>query len=91
MDFIVPVSTARFGFTVATSQQYQATQRLSPDDELVSFKSVTNSVQGSDVAPATSSQNYTSFDSDGNFYNCQIATQKNTLTSVSQGCTPEQD
>ena len=51
-----------------------------------SFHSVTNSVKSTDVSPASSSQDYTSYDSDGNFYSCQIASANNALTTVSQGC-----
>jgi Peptide N-acetyl-beta-D-glucosaminyl asparaginase amidase A len=90
VDFIYPVSSARFGFTVTTTQNYHAEKRVSHGEDLTSFSSVTNSVNASDVSPAASSQNYNSVDSDGTFYNCQIATQNNTLTTVSRGCTPQQ-
>jgi len=45
-------------------------------------------VTASDVSPAASSQKYTYFDSTGVFYDCQIASNNNTLTAVSQGCKP---
>ncbi|MGZ5530033.1 MAG: hypothetical protein ACXWJB_15260, partial [Limisphaerales bacterium] len=73
---------------VATAQKYQAEKQVSRGGDLVSFSSVTNSVKASDVAPSSSSQNYTDFSSEGDFYNCQIASQSNTLTRVSRGCAP---
>jgi len=89
VDLVLPVSSATFGFTVATGQKYQFDKEISFDGFLTSFSSVTNTVNGSDVSPATSSQQYTAFDSDGTFYNCQIASKDNILTNVSRGCTPE--
>jgi hypothetical protein len=86
VDFIFPVNPSRFGFTVTTSQKYQAGQVISREGEVVSANAVNNSVKATDVSPASSSQTYTSFDSDGGFYNCHIATANNTLTSVSRGC-----
>ena len=90
VDVIFPVPSATFGFTVATKQNYNSAKYVSSDQGLTSFNVVNNSVQSSDVSPASSSQNYTSFGSDGTFYNCQIASQNNTLTTVSRGCTPAQ-
>lgn len=89
VDFVYPVSTAEFGFTVATTQNYRA-NKLVYGGGWGYFNSANNFVQASDVSPAASSQNYTSFDSNGKFYNCQIASAKNTLTKVSRGCTPNQ-
>ncbi len=89
VDFVYPVPSATFGFTVATAQKYQAEKQVSRSGDLVSFSSVTNSVKASDVAPSSSSQNYTDFSSEGDFYNCQIASQSNTLTKVSRGCAPD--
>ena len=86
VDLVLPVSNSTFGLTVATSQNYQADHRVSAGGNLESFHSVSNKVEGSDVSPTSSSQDYTSYDSDGNFYNCQIASANNTLTSVSKGC-----
>ena len=91
VDFIFPVSTSEFGFTVTTGQKYQAGQQVSRDGEVVSANAVNNSVNATDVSPASSSQTYTSFDSDGTFYNCHIATANNTLTSVSRGCSLNQN
>jgi hypothetical protein len=81
-----PVSTSEFGYTVDTKQDYQAGSQVSFGRRLVGFSSVSNEVQASDISPATSSQDYTSFGSDGTFYNCQIASKNNTLTKVSRGC-----
>jgi len=89
VDFVFPVSASPFGFTVATTQKYHTDDQVSFDGYLASFNSVTNSVSASDVSPASSSQNYTAFDSDGQFYNCQIASKSNTLTKVSRGCKPD--
>jgi hypothetical protein len=91
VDFIAPVSNSMFGFTVATTQKYQADSQLSIDGFVLHESAVTNSVSASDVSPAASSQTYTSFDSDGGFYNCHIASANNTLTSVSRGCKPDKD
>lgn len=85
VDLVIPAN-ATFGLTVVTSQNYQADHHVSAGGNLESFHSVTNKVEGSDVSPTSSSQGYTSYDSDGNFYNCQIASANNTLTSVSKGC-----
>lgn len=86
VDLVLPVSNSEFGLTVATSQNYQVDHRVSAGGNLESFQSVTNKVQSTDVSPAASSQDYTSYDSDGNFYFCQIASANNTLTTVSKGC-----
>ncbi|MGD1076948.1 MAG: peptide-N4-asparagine amidase [Candidatus Sulfotelmatobacter sp.] len=91
VDFIYPVSSSPFGFTVATAQKYQASQQVSRDGHVAYSTSVTNSVTATDVSPAVSSQTYTSSDSDGTFYNCHIASANNTLTSVSRGCRQDQD
>jgi hypothetical protein len=90
VDFISPVSSSRFGFTVTTAQKYQAGHQISRDGEVTSAKAVTNSVNSTDVSPAASSQTYTSFDSDGAFYNCHIASGNNILTTVSRGCRQDQ-
>lgn len=86
VDLSYPVSTSEFGYTVDTKQNYQAGSQVSFDRLLVGFSSVSNDVQATDVSPASSSQDYTSFDSDGTFYNCQIASKNNTLSKVSRGC-----
>jgi hypothetical protein len=89
VDFTYPVPSARFGFTVATTQTYQADTQVSSEGELQQFSSVTNSGSATDVAPAQSSQEFTQFGSDGGFYDCQIASNSNTLTNVSRGCNPK--
>jgi hypothetical protein len=91
VDFIYPVSSATFGFTVTTGQKYQAGQQVSHDGHVTSATAVTNSVNATDVSPASSSQTYTSFDSDGMFYNCHIAAANNILTSVGRGCKKDED
>ena len=91
VDFIYPVSSSPFGFTVATAQKYQASQQVSRDGHVAYSTSVTNSVTATDVSPAVSSQTYTSSGSDATFYNRHIASANNTLTSVSRGCRQDQD
>ncbi len=91
VDFIAPVPSAHYGFTVTTGQKYQADREVSRDGRVISADAVTNSVNATDVSPASSSQTYTSFDSENGFYNCHIATANNTLTSVSRGCNEDQD
>lgn len=86
VDVTYPVSSAEFGLTVATTQDYQSGKQIFLDGFPLYFSSVNNSLQGSDVSPASSSQHYVSFDSTGQFYDCQIASKNNTLTSVSPGC-----
>jgi len=89
LDFVDPVSTALFGFTVTFAQNYQADTEQSVDGFIVHAASVSNSVNATDASPVKSSQTYTSFDSNSGFYNCHIASENNTLTSVSRGCKPE--
>ena len=89
VNFTFPVTTAPFGFTVATTQKYHTDSEIWFGWFPAYFNSVTNSVAASDVTPATSSQKYSYFDSEGQFYNCQIASNNNTLTKVSQGCMPD--
>jgi len=91
VDFIYPVSSAPFGFTVDTKQNYHTDSQTSFAGFLAAFSSVTNSVHATDVSPAASSQNYTTFDSAGTFYNCQIASKNNTLAKVSRGCSEDHD
>jgi hypothetical protein len=85
-----PVSSATFGFTVATTQKYHTDKTIAFDGIPVYFNALTNTVNGSDVSPAASSQKYSYFDSQGAFYTCQIASKNNTLTKVSRGCTPDE-
>jgi Peptide N-acetyl-beta-D-glucosaminyl asparaginase amidase A len=91
VDFISPVASSRFGFTVTTGQKYQAAHLVSRGEDVVSANAVTNTVKATDVSPASSSQTYTSSDSEGTFYNCHIATANNTLTSVSRGCRQDEE
>ena len=86
-----PVSTATFGFTVATTQKYHTDKEIALDWFPIYFNSLTNSVSSTDVSPAASSQKYTYFDSEGTLYDCHIASQNNTLTEVGKGCKPDQD
>ncbi|MGO9086627.1 MAG: peptide-N4-asparagine amidase [Candidatus Sulfotelmatobacter sp.] len=90
VDFIYPVSSSPFGFTVATTQNYQTGKQIFANGFPAYFNALTNSVSASDVSPAASSQKYAYFDSDGTFYDCQIASKSNTLTKVSKGCKPNQ-
>jgi hypothetical protein len=86
VDVILPVPSAQFGLTVATTQKYHSDTRVSSEGELQRFSSVTNTASATDVSPAMSSQEYTQFDSSGRFYDCHIASNNNTLTKVSKGC-----
>lgn len=88
VDVVLPVPAAYFGLTVNTTQHYTHDQKISRNGELQSFSFVSNQENGSDISPASSWQHYTSFDSDGDFYDCRIATANNMLTSVSRGCDP---
>jgi hypothetical protein len=90
VDFVYPVSSAQFGFTVATTQKYHSDTQVFSEGELQQFNSVTNTGSATDVSPAKSSQEYTQFDSSGRVYDCRIASKNNTLTSVSRGCSSEQ-
>lgn len=88
VDFVYPVPSSPFSYTVAFTQNYQSQKQIVEGWQLAYFDSVSNSVAATDVSPALSSQNYTYFDSNGTFYNCQITSNKNTLTKVSRGCNP---
>lgn len=84
-DFILPTNT-QFGFTVATTQDYQASKLVLQHGQMSQYSWVNNLVTASDVTPASSSQTYKSFDGHGPAYNCKIASAVNVLTSVSPGC-----
>jgi hypothetical protein len=86
VDVIYPVSSALFGLTVATTQNYQSSQLVWRDGEIESFTSVSNSASASDVSPASSTQHYSSVDSSGGRYDCEIASASNILTQVSRNC-----
>jgi len=81
-----PVPSARFGFTVATTQNYRTSKLVLDNGTVRYFQSVSNSTKASDVSPNSSSQHYTLFDKHGQTYDCAIASQNNVLTSVSEGC-----
>jgi Peptide N-acetyl-beta-D-glucosaminyl asparaginase amidase A len=89
VDFIFPVSSSPFGFTVSTAQKYRSDTQVMHDGNLVRFASVSDSGKATDVSPAMSAQEYTTFNSSGRFYDCHVASKDNTLTNVSQGCTPD--
>ncbi len=84
VDFIYPVSSAPFGFTVATAQKYETSSQVLQDGQEVSSSSATNAVAASVVSPATSSQRYTQSDLGGVIYDCRIGSTNNTLTAVSK-------
>jgi Peptide N-acetyl-beta-D-glucosaminyl asparaginase amidase A len=86
VDFIYPVSTSPFGYTVATTQKYSTSNHVALDGQVVHAASVTNAVSATDVSPASSSQEYMSSDSEGASYSCDIATANNILTTVGHGC-----
>lgn len=90
VNLIFPVPTARFGFTVDTKQKYHTDREVWDGGFPTYFNSLTNTMSASDVAPASSSQKYTYFDSEDQFYNCRIASASNTLTKVSEGCNPHE-
>jgi hypothetical protein len=87
VDLILPTNTL-FGLTVATTQKYHADELTLHNGWKTGSWSVTNSVSATDAAPIASSQTYTYEDSSGTFYNCEIASANNILTSVSGGCGP---
>jgi hypothetical protein len=86
VDVVLPVNNSLFGLTVATTQKYHTSKLVLRNGEIEDFSSVSNSVSGSDVSPASSSQRYTSFDLSGRPYDCEIASANNVLTKVSRGC-----
>jgi hypothetical protein len=91
VDVILPVSSATFGLTVTTAQNYQADRQVSSRGHVIYATAVSNSVNATDVSPGASSQTYTLFDSDGTFYDCHVASANNILTTVSRGCKPDND
>ena len=86
VNVTLPVPSAQFGLTVDTTQKYHSQTQVFEEGEMQQFRSVTDSGSATDVSPATSSQEFTQFDSSGRFYDCQIASKNNTLTKVSRGC-----
>jgi hypothetical protein len=89
-DVTYPVSSSPYGFTDTTDQNYHADKQIFVGPFPIYFSSVTNTIKATDVSPAASSQQYSYFDSNGAFYDCQIASKKNVLTNISPGCTPQQ-
>jgi Peptide N-acetyl-beta-D-glucosaminyl asparaginase amidase A len=85
-DFIYPVDSALFGFTVDTNQKYNFNRLVTQNGWPVDFSAVSDSLQATDVAPSSSAQQYTYIGPGGPFYNCSIASENATLTSVSRGC-----
>lgn len=86
VDFVSPVSGSLFGITVATTQKYHTSQQISRDGSVIHESSLTNSVNATDVSPASSSQEFRFSDSDGAFYACDIASANNILTTVGRNC-----
>ncbi|HEY1676606.1 MAG TPA: peptide-N4-asparagine amidase [Candidatus Sulfotelmatobacter sp.] len=90
VDVILPVENSLFGLTVSTQQDYQANKKVTHNGEVVRWDSVANAVKATDVSPNRSSQTYAESNSRGRSYNCEITSKDDTLTNVSQGCTPKQ-
>jgi hypothetical protein len=86
VQFAYPVSSAPFGQTEVFTQKYGNSEQVSFDGFPIYFSSLTNAVNATDVSPISSSQSYTLFDSDGVFYDCNIASNNAVLTSVGRGC-----
>jgi hypothetical protein len=86
VDFVFPVSSSPFGFTVQTTQDYQASKLVLRNGKIEDFSSTINSLSASDVSPASSSQHYISFDVDQRPYDCEISSAKNVLAKVSPNC-----
>ncbi|HUK47857.1 MAG TPA: peptide-N4-asparagine amidase [Terriglobales bacterium] len=86
VDVVLPVSSAEFGLTVVTKQDYHASKLVLNNGRIEDYSTVDNSAAASDVSPASSSQHYTSFGLGSQPYDCQIASANNTLTKVSFGC-----
>jgi hypothetical protein len=86
VDFTYPVNTAEFGFTVTTTQNYQASKLVWQNGFLLDYSSTTNSVESSDAGTPSSSQRYTSFTLGQFPYDCEVKSSNNVLTAVSRGC-----
>ena len=80
------MANSTFGFTVATTQNYQNSRLVLHNGEVADFTSVRNTASASDVSPASSSQRYMSTGMQGPAYNCEVDSANNVLTSVSHGC-----
>ncbi len=90
VDFTYPVTDSLFGETVSTTQDYSLNQSIMHNGSLNVFSSVNDSGKATDTSPAMSTQEYTTYNSSGRFYDCHITSKDNTLTNVSQGCKPNQ-
>ena len=90
VDFTYPVTDSLFGETVSTTQDYSLSQSIMHNGSLNVFSSVNDSGKATDTSPAMSTQEYTTYNSSGRFYDCHITSKDNTLTNVSQGCKPNQ-
>jgi hypothetical protein len=90
VDFTYPVTDSLFGETVSTTQDYTLSQSIMHNGSLNVFSSVNDSGKATDTSPAMSTQEYTTYNSSGRFYDCHITSKDNTLTNVSQGCKPNQ-
>ena len=90
VDFTYPVTDSLFGETVSTTQDYSLNQSIMHNGSLNVFSSVNDSGKATDTSPAMSTQEYTTYNSSGRFYDCHITSKNNTLTNVSQGCKPNQ-
>jgi hypothetical protein len=86
VDVVYPVSSAEFGLTVDTTQQYQTSKLVLQNGQIEQFSSVSNSANASDVGTPSSWQHYTSFALGQRPYDCEITSNNNVLTSVSSGC-----
>ncbi len=86
VDFVYPVSSAYYGFTVTTTQKYRDSKLVLANGHLADFSSVANTATATDVSPASSSQQYTAVSLKGKPYNCTVASTNNVLSSVSSGC-----
>lgn len=84
-----PVPSAVFGLTVVTTQTYHTDTEVFRNGGPQQFSSVTNTGSASDVAPDSSWQEYSGFDSTGRFYDCRISSKNNILTKVSRGCSAD--
>ncbi len=90
VDFIFPVASAPFGFTVTTTQKYGVNQIVTENGAVTHSVSLTNFVRATDVAPSSSSQQYTYEDSRGPFYSCHITSANAVLATVSNGCSSKE-
>jgi len=86
VDFIYPVDSALFGFTVTDTQDYSSSELDQENHKTVRSIAISNQLRATDVTPSSSSQTYTYLDTYGPSYSCQIASANAILTTVSKGC-----